>query len=56
MAKFRKANLPVSLAGLGVGVAVSRKGSGIESSKVDGRPSSRAGIGIDSEHTPSCTL
>lgn len=51
IARGQKVNLPVSLAGLGVRMAVSRKGSGIEGSKVDARRSSRAGIGIDGEHT-----
>jgi hypothetical protein len=45
--KGQKVSLPVSLAGLGVRMAVSRKGSGIEGSKVDARRSSRAAIGID---------
>lgn len=49
--KDQKVNLPVSLAGLGARMAVSRKGSGIEGSKVDARRSSRAGIGIDGELT-----
>lgn len=35
--KGQKGNLPECLAGLGVSVAVSKKGSGIESSKVDAR-------------------
>ena len=54
--KGQKANLPESLAGLGARVAVSTKGSGIESSKVDARRSSRAAIGIDGEHTPAGLL
>jgi hypothetical protein len=53
IAKGQKVNLPASLAGLGVCEAVSRKGSGIEGSKVDGKRSSRAPIAIDSEHTPA---
>ena len=42
IARGQKVNLPVSLAGLGARMAVSRKGSGIEGSKVDARRSSRA--------------
>ena len=54
--KGQKANLPESLAGLGASVAVSTKGSGIESSKVDARRSSRAAIGSDGKHTPAGLL
>lgn len=48
--------MPESLAGLGASVAVSTKGSGIESSKVDARRSSRAAIGSDGKHTPAGLL